>query len=152
MKGRKKKTIEQKALEGTLRKDRLPENMPAPSGEGMYSLDALNDRIKGRFDFLRNIIAEMGNDSSSFGLALSLAAIRLDEIITLTEDIEIEQYTVESDGRNGRQVKSNPKVAMRSESMRHLHALLTEFGLTPAAIQKISSMKPKTKNEFEEFK
>lgn len=151
-KGRKKDLILVKETRGTLRKDRLPADMPEASAEGMMPVDLPNARVVAYFELLRGLVAEMGNDSATYGPALSLAALRMDEIAQLTEFIEIEGFTFESEGRNGVQIKANPKVVLRSEAMRHLGGLLAEFGLTPAAIQKVGGGgKKKATNPFTEL-
>lgn len=150
-KGRKSKPLAQKKTTGTVRKDRLPESMPSPSSEGMALSLPGGSSVAECFNFLLSIVDGMGNNSASYGPALSLAALRMDEVINLTNDIIAEGETYKSEGRNGMQVKANPKVGMRSEAMRHFHSLLAEFGLTPASIQKIGSLPRGGGNPFEEF-
>lgn len=149
--GRKNKPLEQKQINGTARKDRLPEAMPQPLQQGMSLSLAGTGGVEECFSFLLKIVEGMGNNSASYGPALSLAALRMNEITTLTNDILEEGAVYESEGRNGKQVKANPKVTMRSEAMRHFHSLLAEFGLTPASIQKVGSINNPAKNPFGEF-
>jgi phage terminase small subunit len=48
-------------------------------------------------------------------------------------------------------VYANPKVKMLRDTQRELRAYLLEFGLTPAAIQKVGSANKKAGNSFGEF-
>lgn len=151
--GRKKSPVTVKATRGTLRADRMPKNMPEPSKESMSPSLPLDDKVNGYFEFLRGIVRGMGNDSSSFGPALSLAALRMAEVDECTADILKDgSYYTSEDGKGKVMKRPHPAIARRSEAMRHLQSLLAEFGLTPAAIQKVGGGEKSTDNPFGEFK
>lgn len=104
------------------------------------------------FGVLRTRVELQGYASSSHTEALAAAAMRMDEIESLTLLIEEQGYTYETITDEGaKMIKGNPAVAMRSEAARHLQSLLAEFGLTPASMTKVNG-KPKgnakPKNKF----
>jgi P27 family predicted phage terminase small subunit len=152
-KGRKKKPDKFKVLQGTFRADRANPEAPEADEEKLnppawlpaYCIDRFND-IKAR-------IGVFGLDSSSWTEAAAMIAIRIDELEACTRIIEAEGRTYKSEvsatdmiiGLDGIpytpvkvMVKSHPAVKQRNEAMRHLQSLLSEFGLTPASLSKVS--------------
>lgn len=85
-------------------------------------------------------LAERGIESAPHRRIIELAAQRKSEVDQLTATIAKHGHTYErplfDDAGNeiGMLIKPNPAVRMRSEAMRHLHALLAELKLTPKAI------------------
>lgn len=151
--GRKKSPVTVKATRGTLRADRMPENMPEPIKESMSYALQFDENVNRYFEFLRGIIAGMGNDSSSFGVALSLAALCMADIDKCNQDIRHDgEYYISGDGKGKVMKRMHPAFARRKDAMSQLRSLLSEFGLTPAAIQKVGGGEKSTDNPFGEFK
>jgi P27 family predicted phage terminase small subunit len=90
--------------------------------------------------------------SSSHTEMLGLAAMRLAEVEELTEVIESEGVSYESTTvAGGTMIKARPEVAMRSEAARHAHALLVEFGQSPAAANKVTARDDAEEDPAERF-
>jgi P27 family predicted phage terminase small subunit len=86
--------------------------------------------------------------SSSHTEMLGLAAMRLAEVEECTEILEREGVSYETvTVSGGRMVKARPEVAMRSEAARHAHALLVEFGQSPAAANKVTAKQDEQPND-----
>lgn len=146
-KGRKKTPDKMKIVKGSFRKDRANDNAPNQAPDGMRAPSWLPREAIEHFGVLKARIESFGLNSSSFTEALAMAAIRLWEIEDLTARIEEDgpiylsvKYSKDDDGKLKKSVlkKTNPAVGQRNEAMRHLQALLSEFGLTPASISKVS--------------
>jgi P27 family predicted phage terminase small subunit len=90
--------------------------------------------------------------SSSHTEMLGLAAMRLAEVEECSEVIDREGSTYETvTVAGGRMVKARPEVAMRSEAARHAHALLVEFGQSPAAANKVTARDDGEEDPAERF-
>jgi len=150
--GRKKMPREVKVIRGTFRKDReAPDSPPASVGEMVFPSWLPSGALK-HFETLKSKVAEYGISSPSYTEALAMAAMRMYEIECLTIDIESEGSVISRIDRDGCEIKkANPSVSQRNDAMRHLQSLLCEFGLTPAAIQKVGKTKPKQDNPFGAF-
>jgi P27 family predicted phage terminase small subunit len=151
-KGRKQLPISVKETKGTLRKSRIRTDMPAPSGKRTICRGVLSASAKKAFKTLHAIVADMGNSSATYSHALSMAAMLWADMEELATDIAKEGWTVESETAHGAIiVNANPKVRMLRDTQRELRTMLIEFGLTPASIQKVGTVKKKTENVFKEF-
>lgn len=68
---------------------------------------------------------------------LALAAERIYEIEELTVFINENGRTFETKTTNGDPTyKTRPEVSLKNDAMKHLQSLLSEFGLSPAAVGK----------------
>lgn len=108
----------------------------------MVAPESLSDAAQKHFETLRGRIAELGLDSATYSEALTLAAMRMEEIdvysaAILEHGVVIKAPTV----TGGELLRPNPAVAMRNEAMRHLQSLLAEFGLTPSSIGRVGAKK-----------
>lgn len=151
-KGRKKTPEAAKVIKGTFRKDRINSCRPDATPDCMVAPAWLPSGAIAHFDALRARVESLGLNSSSYTEVLALSALRLHEIEQLTKIIEAEGafYTTESTV-GGISKKSHPAVAQRSDASRHLQGLLAEFGLSPAAIQKVGAGQKKMENPFKAF-
>lgn len=149
-KGRKAIPDKLKLVKGTARVDRINPAAPEPARDGLAAPAMLPEAALPHFETLVARLKGLGLNSASFTEAVTMAAMRMAEIeycsqvIKDNEGPSYETHTVQG----GRMVRAFPEVAMRSEAMRHLHSLLAEMGLTPAAIGKVGakeSEKPKSK-------
>ena len=139
--GRKQTPKQGKILKGTFRKDRDNPNAPVQAPDSMRAPSWLTKKASEHFGALRVRIEALGLDSSSYTEALGLAAMTLEEIEKHTATIEeFGAYSYETmSAQGGRMIRPHPAVAQRSDAIRRLQSLLAEFGLTPAAIGKVSA-------------
>jgi P27 family predicted phage terminase small subunit len=138
MRGRKPKAEHLKLLAGTNRKSRTNKNGPDPSKEGLQPPGWLPEDCHAWFSTIRDRISVFKLDSSSFTEAVAMVALRIRDIEACSEIIAREGRTYTTLSTTGQQVaKAHPAVNQRSEAMRHLQSLLSEFGLTPSSISKV---------------
>lgn len=153
-KGRKATPEACKVLKGTFRKDRANPDAPAPACDPMTAPGWMPEDARPHFETLRERLKSIGLDSSSFTETLAMAATRLHQIDRFSALITAtgESYETKT-AKDGRMVRAYPEVAMLSEAMRHLHSLLSEMGLTPAAIGKAGGKKTgeKTASPYGQF-
>jgi P27 family predicted phage terminase small subunit len=154
MKGRKPEPAKLKLVKGTARVDRINPAAPEPVKDGLCIPDTLPESAHEHFRTLHERLKGLGLNSASFTEVVAMAAFRMAEIDHCNSVIldhgahTYETHTIQG----GRMVRSFPEVAMRSEAMRHLHSLLAELGLTPAAIGKVGAKAPeKPKSKFGGF-
>lgn len=156
MTGRKVVPINVKKARGTYRKDR-DKNAPKPSVSKPSPPSWLNKRAKQIFHLMVKRLSQIGLDSSTYTEAIALLASRMEEVERfdkmLNEDKE-NGYVYKTTNSFGDPIlKEHPAVRLREKAARHVHSLLTEFGLTGASAQKVGST-PKDgdkKNEFDEY-
>jgi len=159
--GRKPKPAQLKLVQGTMRKDRMNKAAPSvPTGKP----DAprlLPEAARGYYDDLVAILDPLKLLSPSYGIMLSMLAMRLYEVDEASRIIreegtlyESQKWTRDDKGKVYCTVlkKSHPSVAQRSEAMRHAQSLLAEFGLSPAQVAKVTAFKDeKANNPFSAF-
>ncbi len=139
MKGRKMKSTALKEATGTLQKCRVPENEATPSSEKPFPPEWLNDEAREVFERLVGLLDEMLLASASQVDMLALLASRLEEVMRFQlflDDVGTSYETVNKEGNS--MWRAYPEVAQKNEAMRHAHALLAEFGLSPGLLAKIS--------------
>lgn len=139
--GRKKLPDTLKVVQGTFRPHR-GKTADAQSPDAMAAPESLSEAAQKHFETLRGRIAELGLDSATYSEALTLAAMRMEEIdvysaAILEHGAVIKAPTV----AGGELLRPNPAVTMRDGAMRHLQSLLAEFGLTPSSIGRVGAKK-----------
>lgn len=158
-KGRKPIPDALKLVKGTARVDRINPAAPAPAKEGILAPATLPEAALPHFEMLTARLKALGLNSASFTELVAMAARRMAEIeectafletrITMNGEERVRGTTYETKtAKDGYMVRAYPQVAHRSDAMRHLHSLLSEMGLTPAAIGKVGAKeaeKPKSK-------
>lgn len=78
--------------------------------------------------------------SASHTEMLALLASRIEEVELLHDVLQKEGRTYQTTSTAGDIVyKARPEVAMKNEAMRHAQSLLSEFGLSPSAVNKVSA-------------
>jgi P27 family predicted phage terminase small subunit len=148
MKGRKQLPQSVKKLKGTAKPCRTNQEAPDPSVVLPEAPGWLTGELEHvAFDILLGRISDMNVASATDTEMLAMAAKRLAEVWEC-------DAVIQSMGRViavGEGWRSNPAVGQKNEAMRHLHALLGEFGLSPATRQKVSTITPAmTANRFAE--
>ena len=140
-KGRKKLPDALKIVQGTFR----PHRANAGCGQSETPLTApssLSEAAQAHFATLKDSVAELGLDSSTFTVVLALAAERMTEIDECNAILAAHGRVIESVTEAGNVLlRANPAVVQRTEAMRHLQSLLAEFGLTPTSAARVGVKK-----------
>ena len=140
-KGRKKLPDTLKVVQGTFRKHR-GKTADSQDEAPMVAPESLSEAAQKYFETLRERIAVLGLDSATYSEALTLAAMRMEEIAACSAAILEHGSVVLADTQAGNALlRPNPAVAMRCAAMRHLQSLLAEFGLTPSSIGRVGVKK-----------
>lgn len=140
-KGRKKLPDTLKIVQGTFRKHR-GKTSDAQAADAMVAPVSLSEAAQRHFETLRERVAVLGLDSATYSEALTLAAMRMEEIDIYSAAInEHGAVVLAPTVAGGELLRPNPAVAMRNEAMRHLQSLLAEFGLTPSSIGRVGVKK-----------
>jgi len=153
--GRRRKPLALHVIQGTHRPDRQGEldslppvdsNLPEPPA-------ILSARASEIFNSLTSVLVGMGLASATHGTMQSLLAMRLEECERLQAVIEDLGYTYQAlNPATGQyQPKARPEAALRNVAFRHAQSLLAEFGLSPAALSKVTAAKAPQRNEFADF-
>ena len=152
MKGRKTIPINIMRAKGTLKKHRI-KNVPDPSDKRPISPSWLNKRAKQIFWHMTNRLNDIGLASRTHTEAIAALSSRMEEVERFDKILNDEGYFYNAKNSLGFEVKKeHPAAKLREKAIRHVHSLLTEFGLTPASIQKVGSTKKKPRgNDFEGF-
>lgn len=151
--GRPRTSDADKVLNGTARPDR-ENHAPEPSEERPDPPAYLTDEEARIFDLFVGQLEELGIASATHTATIALAAQRQAQVVELGKVIDDEGAVYRTLSTTGAPViKSNPAVAMRSQAMRHLHALLAELGLTPSSLSRVGKRgkKTATNNPFTEL-
>ena len=166
--GRKKKPDSMKVVQGTFRSDRANPDKPGQAVDGLTAPPWLPEECVAHFLTIRDRMSVYKLDSASWTEAAAMIALRVSEIEDCNAIIAKEGRTYRSETVAGEvlndagkveiqtkvMIKGHPAVSQRSEAMRHLQSLLSEFGLTPAAISKVSAdggNKKQEKDPWEKF-
>lgn len=147
--GRKKAPTELKVLRGTARADRMNPNAPSAAAEALCAPAGLPAAALPHFETLRGMLAGIGLDSATYAQVMGMAARRMAEVAAcdaFLDDMGGTTYETKT-AKDGYMVRAYPQVAHRSEALRHLHSLLSEMGLTPAAIGKVNAKDPSKRKE-----
>jgi P27 family predicted phage terminase small subunit len=152
MKGRKVIPIPIKETKGTNRKHRERKSY-SPQKDKPISPAWLNKRAKQIFWHMTGRLKAIGLDTRTHTEMLALLSSRMEEVERFDKLLNEKGYTYTTKNSIGSKViKERPEVAMRKEAARHVHALLVEFGLSPAAQQKVGAPPSKPQNnEFDGF-
>jgi P27 family predicted phage terminase small subunit len=144
MAGRKPKPKAVKKLQGTYRPDRdkrkgkkAPE--PASGAKPPTWLNADGRR------FWRGLAPTLERNGLLTELSLPAFAILCDtwgRMMEAREVVKDEGYIYVSHGESGRQIKKNPAVGILEQAQKDFKTLGVEFGLTPSALEKLTTSPP----------
>lgn len=152
--GRPRKPDHLKIVSGTAQPCRMNPNAPAPSTVMPEPPAILSDRAQEIFRDLTKICHGMGMASADHGAMQALLAMRLEEVeilYDLINDPSVGRVYVTTNMMGDRTFKSRPEVAQMNAAMRHAQSLLSEFGLSPASVGKVSRSPEKPSNPFAAF-
>lgn len=115
-------------------------DLPKTANDLPSAPDYLNKRATELFGRLAARLDQQKLASSSHTEMLALLASRLEEVESLSKVLQEGGRTYETTNTQGDICfKARPEVAMKNEAMRHAQSLLAEFGLSPAAVNKVSA-------------
>lgn len=147
------KPLELKLFTGTLKDHagRINKDMPKKSTEEAFPLPTLTENGLMYFMLIKAQLSALNMNSATYSLVINQAADRLDEIDQCSQRLLEEGLTISTfNEKTGVEtVKSHPCVAERHNANQHLTRLLSELGLTPSSIQKVST-KPRAIQEGKE--
>lgn len=147
--GRKRKPDHLKIVSGTDQPCRMNPDAPEPTKGQPIAPAWLSERATEIFVQIAGIVDGLGIGSPDFAPMLALLASRIEEVEICTVMIEDFGRTYETmNATGGTMIRSRPEVAQRNEAMRHAQSLLAEFGLSPAAIGKVSAGGKRETNPF----
>ena len=148
MPGRKPTPTHLKIVKGNPGKRPLNKNEPTFDQDLPEPPSYLSTEAQGVFVVLRDRLQAMGYASASHTEALSLCALRLEEVWRCTTIINnlgltyVKKRKLDEVDEEGNPVieityKTRPEVNIRHEAAKHAQSLLAEFGLTPASATKV---------------
>lgn len=154
MRGRKPLPPNLKVIRGETRPSRLNPDHARPVEGRPNPPDWLSEEERAEFARYVERLEALGVLSATDDGIIALAALRWVEVRRLSEKIAREGYSYESIDRSGKRLlKRNPAVAMRSDAMKHLHALESSMGLTPSDRGRVSvSRSPASGNPFADLR
>lgn len=136
--GRKPLPDQIKDFRGTLRKCRVNKDAVTPEEGPMMPPDILPEGAVKYFEEFAAMFARLHMSSPVYETLVFEIALRKYEIDVLTKDIEDNGFVLDGIDKNGNPIRrTNPAVSLRNESVRHLHALLAECGMTPSAATRV---------------
>ena len=156
--GRKVIPLVIKEAKGTRRHHREKIVVP-PSDKVAVPPSALNKRAKQIFQHLiKNRLAHLGLASASHTEMLALLSREMEQLERLDKFLLENGFTFKSitgeddEGNKTYTVRKWPEVEIQKDMSRHVHALMNEFGLSPASAQKVGKPpEKKDKNGKERF-
>lgn len=149
MAGRKPIPDALKRLTGTAQPCRMNPGAPEAGKARPAPPVWLTDRAIVIFEGYVAVLDEIGLASASDAAMLALLAHRSAEVEELSDVILAEGRTYQTVGPSGLMHRTRPEVGQLRDAMRHVQALLSEFGLSPAARSRVSAAKGAERNEFD---
>lgn len=152
--GRPRKPDHLKLIQGTAQPCRMNPNAPTPSVAEPEPPAILSDRAQDIFRAITGICRGMGMASADHTAMQMVLAMRLEEVeilYDLVNDPSVGRVYITTNMMGDKVFKSRPEVAQMNAAMRHVQSLLAEFGLSPAAVGKVSRAPEKPANAFSAF-
>ena len=153
--GRKKLAPDLKVVKGTFRKDRERAVAKAanPRPAQMRPSTSVNAAVRKNFSYLAGILKSLGIASLAYCPLLTEAAKLMRQIEVAEQELEdAKGATYEITGENGTRIVEHPAQKRLERNRAMFIKTLTELGLTPSAIQRVTSMSgEKPVSGFEEF-
>ena len=157
MAGRKPLSPEIHKLRSTFRKDRHDNKWTPVEGE-FVPPDWMKPEAEPYFEYLRATIKGIGCESSTFSAAVATLAELLYERNRLRDMAEelggpvIQRKLTTKGYQSEDYLKANPAYKLYIEQDKRVSSMLTEFGLTPAAMSRIKGLaKPERAEEEDPF-
>ena len=128
-----------KLLQGNPGKRPINDNEPKPSRIMPTCPDHLDEVARKRWDDLSTMLFDLGLLTQIDGDALAAYCqlysdwVRLsNEIVKDGSDVQL-KHTIDAGGNEFLEMKTNPRVIMKRETLKLLKSFLVEFGMTPSS-------------------
>jgi P27 family predicted phage terminase small subunit len=138
VKGRKRKPTNLKILQGNPGRRPLPKDEPKPDIEIPECPGHLNDRGRAEWEYITPLLYRLGLISHINRAALAAYC----QVYARWEEAELMLAKTSLIIKNGPNVVANPLVRIVNQSLELMHKYLTEFGLTPASIGRVTAKQP----------
>ncbi len=146
-----------KILEGNLGKRPLNENEPKPKRTIPSCPKHIDSIAKKRWKELSKFLFDLGLlteiDGDALGAYCQLYAdwVRLEnEIREDKSDIQL-KHTIDAAGNEFLEMKPNPRIVMKRETLKLMKSFLAEFGMTPSSRSRIGVQPKGKKDDLEEM-
>lgn len=150
MAGRKPAPAKLKVLRGD-RPSRVNDKQPEIIPMFLQAPDWLSPKAKEAFNDLYPILNEMGIVGSSDKMALEMLCDAYAEYREARGYIEEEGSTYDCTTPTGTIVRVHPQVAIASDAWKRVRSMMSEFGLTPSARNKVSASGKDKEDPLEKF-
>jgi P27 family predicted phage terminase small subunit len=144
--GRVPKPKALKEIEG-VRRDRINGAEPEPQAGRPQPPEYLSERACAEWDRMCDLLERTRVLTVADGSSLGLYCDAYDRMLQARDAIDRLGMVIETPGGG---VKQNPAATILMQSVRTMHAILIEFGCTPAARSRVS-VQPKAEDELENF-
>lgn len=152
MAGRKRTSVEEKKLRGTLQPSRVNPRMPKAASSTPHPPAYLCGAGKRAFRQLVGRLTVEQRASASHTELIGLAASRMVEVAELARQVREEGRTYVTENEFGSITRAHPAVAMLDRAKKDLRTCLAELGLTPASISKVGGGEgASAESDFEQF-
>lgn len=151
---RPRKPTALKALEGTLRADRMVPNemMPALLESVPSAPEYLNDRAKAEWYSVCSDLLDLGMLHRVDLALLSMYCQEVDNYLTANERLQSEGFTITFERNDGSEYSMpSPWVSIKNKSLDNALKIASQFGFTPSARTRISTNPSKSRDPFEDM-
>ncbi len=151
---RKAVPLEQRELEATVRTrhKNKAEGSVLVTVKLITECPGLSAEAKKKWPIVREVLQKLPVSTEADILAIQRLAETYAEVLELQEVIRKEGRFYSAETKFGEMIRPHPAVAMYSDASKRLHALLTEFGLTPSSRSKVKGPTDgEQKDPLEEF-
>lgn len=149
MAGRKPLPIHLKLVKGTARPHRLNKGEPKPTVAVPEPPAHLDERAKGKFAAMAEMLARHGVMTELDAGALARYAVVWGRWVDAEAEIKRRGPVVKTEGGN---VIQNPFLAVANKCLLQMAQIESEFGLTPSSRSRIRTAEPaETIDPFEEY-
>lgn len=146
-----------KLLQGNPGKRPLNENEPQPPRKIPMCPDHLDEIARKRWEDLSSMLFDLGLLTEIDGDALAAYCqlysdwVHLsNEIVTDGSDVQM-KHTIDPSGSEFLEMKPNPRIIMKRETIKLMKSFLSEFGMTPSSRTRLGVTPRGKKGEMEEM-
>lgn len=137
-KGRKKKPDALKVIQGTFQPCRASWSAGRQDGSPMQAPANVTPEVLAYFELLRSRVDVLKLASATFTEMLVMAAMHMADIDIFNKALANDGYFIDTPTAHGTtMLRPHPAITARAAAMRHLQALLKEFGLSPSDIGRV---------------
>ncbi len=146
-----------KILQGNLGKRPMNENEPKPARVMPTCPDHLDDIARKRWNELSAMLFDLGLLTQIDGDALAAYCQLYSDWVHLSNEITADgsdvqlKHTIDPGGNEFLEMKPNPRIIMKRETLKLLKSFLAEFGMTPSSRTRLGVEPKAGKSEMEEM-